>query len=75
MAHAFRLLWVVLLLVGCESKPKITDVKPDSSSSTPKLIKPTVRRIWIPQKIEEDGKVFEEGHWRYEVQGGSSWSR
>ena len=71
----FRFLIVAALLIGCQSKPKVTDGKPGSKESVPKLIKPTVRRTWIPQKIEEDGRVMEDGHWRYEVIGGSSWSR
>lgn len=60
---------------GCQSKPKVTDSKNPPNANLPKLLKPTARRTWIPQKIEDDGRVLIEGHWRYEVTGGSSWSR
>lgn len=75
MARAFRIVIVCLCIVGCQSKPKVTDAstKPDGQGD-PKLMKPTVKRIWIPRKIEDDGKVMEDGHWRYEITGGSSWS-
>lgn len=76
MAHVFRVALVLCCLVGCQSKPKINEVsgKPDAQGD-PKLTKPTVKRIWIPRKIEDDGRVMEDAHWRYEILGGSSWSR
>jgi hypothetical protein len=66
-----------LFTAGCQTRLLINDRNPGSaaSDSDPKLIKPTVKRIWIPRKIEDEGKVMEDGHWRYEVTGGSSWSR
>lgn len=75
MARAFSIAILCVLIGGCQSKPKITDANSKSNAQgDPKLMKPTVKRIWIPRKIEDDGKVMEDGHWRYEVTGGSSWS-
>lgn len=66
---------LIALLTSCDSKPKLTDVaKGKESTTSPKLTKPTVRRTWIPEKIEADGRVMEEGHWRYEIDHESSWS-
>ena len=78
MAHAFKFAIVLCCLTGCQSKPKVGDVGAKSDAqqgNDPKLTKPTVKRIWIPRKIEDDGRVMEDGHWRYEITGGSSWSR
>ena len=75
MVRAISAALALVFIVGCQSKPKATDAKPDVKDNVPKLTKPTVRRSWVPQRIEEDGKVMVEGHWRYEVLGGSSWSR
>ena len=75
MARAISIACMMTAFIGCQTKPKVVDAKPDAATSAPKLTKPTVRRTWIPQRIEDDGKVMEEGHWRYEIIGGSSWSR
>ena len=77
MVRASKIIFFCLCLIGCKSKPKVADLnaKADSQNSDPKLTKPTVKRIWIPRKIEDEGKVMEDGHWRYEITGGSSWSR
>jgi hypothetical protein len=65
----------ILLLIACQSKPNVTAVtKGKDSQLSPKLTKPTVRRLWIPEKIEADGRVMEDGHWRYEIDHESSWS-
>ena len=63
MAHAFKIAFILCCLVGCQSKPKIGDAsaKPDAQQGgDPKLTKPTVRRIWIPRKIEDDQSCGEE---------------
>lgn len=77
MVRAFEALVILSCLMGCQSKPKIADpdAKAGVTGSDPKLTKPTVKRIWIPRKIEDDGRVMEDAHWRYEITGGSSWSR
>ena len=75
MVRAISIALAVAFVAGCKSKPKVTDVKPDTPATAPKITKPNVRRSWIPQRIEDDGKIMEEGHWRYEILGGSSWSR
>lgn len=65
---------VLFLVAACQTNSKVPE-PPPAQVTAPKLLKPTVKRTWIPQKIEDDGKVMEEGHWRYEVIGGSAWAR
>ncbi len=70
----YKLMFVAFCLFGCQTKPSVGDTKQDAQSNNPKLTKPTVKRIWIPRKIDGDGRVMEDAHWRYEILGGSSWS-
>jgi hypothetical protein len=74
MVNAFKAFVIISCLIGCQSKPKVAEPTPGSQANDPKLTKPTVKRIWIPRKIEDDGRVMEDAHWRYEITGGSSWS-
>jgi hypothetical protein len=45
---------------------------PDHSDS-PFLTKPTVQRLWVPEKIE--GDKFISGHWIYVIERPSVWSK
>lgn len=76
MIRSFEVTMLFLCLFGCQTKPTVRDAtgKASAPSADPKLTKPTVKRIWIPRKIEDDGRVMEDGHWRYEITGGSTWS-
>jgi hypothetical protein len=76
LMKAMTLLFSVLFLISCQSLPKVQSAKSsDARSNVPKLTKPVVKRVWVPEKIEENGSVFEEGHWRYLLQHNSNWSR
>lgn len=65
----------LLCLNGCQSKEKAKDSSAAQSTDVPKLLKPDVRRVWVPPEIQEDGKVFVEGHFKFILQKGSAWSR
>ena len=41
----------------------------------PKLLAPNVKKIWIPAIIKDDGQEWEEGHYLYRIERGTSWSR
>lgn len=41
----------------------------------PKLLKPEVKKIWIPEIIKNGGTEWEEGHYLYRIQRKTSWSR
>ena len=60
---------------ACQTTPKSLNPKSEDESKIPKLKKPVVRRIWVPEKIEENGLVWEEGHWRYEVEKNATFAR
>lgn len=47
--------------------------KDRNASKEPMLTKPEVRRIWVPEKIE-DGKYYE-GHFMYIIEKPSAWSK
>jgi hypothetical protein len=41
----------------------------------PNLLMPSVRKVWSPEKISEDGRQFEAGHWIYIIDRTSTWSK
>lgn len=66
----------VLFILGCQSSPKIKDSKDGGKDATgPKLTKPAIKKIWIPESIEDDGKVLVEGHYKWLLEKDSTWSR
>lgn len=68
-------LLALTVLTNCQTKPKVTDAKSNEPNKNPKLTKPVVRRLWIPQRIEDDGRVMIDGHWRYEIERDPTWSK
>ncbi len=67
----------VLILISCSTTNKDT-----SSNTSPKMTKdlkapfltaPKVRKVWIPEKIEND--KFIEGHYMWILEKTSSWSQ
>jgi hypothetical protein len=44
-----------------------------SDSKTPFLTSPKVRKVWVPEKIEND--KFIEGHWMWVLERTSTWSQ
>ena len=73
----YKLLLVALCCLfdcGCASQTK----KPnDASNQTPppKLLAPSVRKIWIPAAIKNGGNEWEEGHFIYRIERETTWSR
>ena len=56
-------------------------IKKDAQSSqtntkldqVPKLIRPEVRRVWVPDEIS--GDEYSQGHWKFIIDKNSVWSR
>lgn len=44
-------------------------------SLPPKLLAPSVKKIWIPSQLKDGGQEWEEGHYVYRIERGTSWSR
>ncbi len=69
---------IVLLLCfelcGCASFNK---TKPTESTQTeqPKLLKPTVKKIFIPPEIRSGGREWIEGHNMFRIEQETTWSR
>ena len=75
----FRIIYLIpfcLFLTSCQTSSKnfSKDKNKESSEVAPKLTKPVVRKIWIPEKIEDDGLTMTGGHWKYLIDKGSSWA-
>jgi hypothetical protein len=63
-------------LVSCQTSPKNAPNKNEKETleAAPKLTRPVVRKIWIPEKIEDDGLTMTGGHWKYLINKGASWA-
>ncbi len=67
----------MLMLQSCTTPTK--DINPNNKSKdkmndkTPFLTAPKVRKVWIPEKIEND--KFIEGHYMWILEKTSSWSQ
>lgn len=70
----FSLLIGFLFLTDCQSANKKGPPGP-SAEDSPKLLKPEVKRTWIPPEIQDGGRVYIDGHWRYEVERSGSFGR
>lgn len=73
------ILGLSLCLQACASKGTVSPVgnnaKNKKNEDVPKLTKPTVRRVWVPAQMKENGTVYEDGYWRYLIEKESVWSR
>ena len=47
--------------------------EPDPSQNIPKLKRPEVRRVWVPDQIVGDEYVT--GHWKYLIEKNSVWTK
>lgn len=65
---------LTLIFIGCNSSPKKTDSN-QPSTPPPKLLAPSVRKIWVPPHLKDGGLEWEEGHFSYRIERNSSWSR
>ncbi len=63
----------LLSLVACTTEPK--KGLADSSTDAPKLMRPVVRKIWVPPAIEDGGKVYRDGYYKYLLENESVWTR
>lgn len=66
----------LIFILGCQTGAQIKALK-DSTTETaqgPKLTKPVIKKIWVPEIIEDDGRVLIEGHYKWILDKESSWS-
>lgn len=75
MIRIVSILCIISLVTGCRSSPKVpTHNEKENPDLAPKLTKPVVRKIWVPDKIEDDGLTMTGGHWKYFIDKGASWA-
>lgn len=68
----------LLAILGCQTNFKLSDSKTKDSQNQnqgPKLTKPVIKKVWVPETIEDDGRVLIEGHYKWLLEKDSSWSR
>lgn len=62
---------------GCSSMNKTKQDQPSNSNKSdnksPALTTPTVRKVWVPEKIEGDKYI--EGHWMWVLERTTTWSQ
>lgn len=76
MFRFYKSLWVVFCVftMGCQHTKNKSD-ELAATQSPPKLLKPEVKKIWIPAVIKNGGAEWEEGHYLYRIEKDTSWSR
>ena len=68
------LVFVCLLTLSCQHT-KNKSAENSAQQTPPKLLKPEVKKIWIPAIIKNGGTEWEEGHYLYRIEKDTSWSR
>ncbi len=73
MKRHHLLIAIACIFAGCTSVQK----KPTDKASVdpPKLLKPEVKKIWIPAEIRNGGQEWVEGHYMYRIERDTTWSR
>ncbi len=70
----FILLLHLLVFTSCQNMKNKSNDK-ILNQTPPKLLKPEIKKIWIPEIIKNGGTEWEEGHYLYRIQRDTSWSR
>lgn len=65
---------IACILAGCSSQSKKNETS-TSGVEPPKLLKPEVKKIWIPPEIRNGGQEWVEGHYMYRIERETTWSR
>lgn len=65
---------ITILISACSSLQKKPENKPEDTQA-PKLLAPSVKKIWIPAEMKDGGQEWEEGHFLYRIERGAAWSR
>ena len=65
---------IFIFFNGCQNMKSKT-IEKTQTQTPPKLLKPEIKKIWIPEIIKNGGAEWEEGHYLYRIQRDTSWSR
>jgi hypothetical protein len=69
------LMSICLLTPACANKQKKPPTDPLTDEPPPKLLAPSVRKIWIPGQMKDGGQEWEAGHYLFRIERNTSWSR
>lgn len=72
-----KLLFAILFCIfhcGCTGMNKKSN-ESSNQAPPPKLLAPSVKKIWIPAAIKNGGIEWEEGHYIYRIEREAKWSR
>ncbi len=68
------LIAIACFLASCSSAQK-KNAQNKNGTEPPKLLKPEVKKIWIPPEIRNGGQEWVEGHYMYRIERETTWSR
>ena len=63
---------ICFTLTACTTTKKFTT---DKNGPPPKLLAPSVKKIWIPPQLKDGGQEWVGGHFIYRIERGTYWSR
>jgi hypothetical protein len=63
---------IVISMAACAHQPP-KKAEQDPSQNIPKLKRPEVRRVWVPDQIVGDEYIT--GHWKYLIEKNSVWTK
>lgn len=61
---------ILTVISACTTSPKKTQPNPDF---VPKLKRPEVRKVWVPDQIVGDEYIS--GHWKFVLEKNSVWTK
>ena len=76
MKHPYRSILVVgmiSLVSACASNPKKTLSDGKQIDFVPKLKRPEVRKVWVPDQIVGDEYIS--GHWKFVLEKNAVWTK
>lgn len=62
---------LAMSLTACASGKKKSE--PPQAQTIPKLKRPEVRKVWVPDQIV--GDEFVSGHWKYVIEKNAVWAK
>lgn len=76
MKHPYRsivLVGLMSLLNACASNPKKVSGDGKQIDFVPKLKRPEVRKVWVPDQIVGDEYIS--GHWKFVLEKNAVWTK
>lgn len=75
MTKLVSLLFALSLSACASMKKNNTLDKTKNLEPTPKITKPTFKKIWVPDEIRNNGTEYVEGHYIFIIEKDTTWSK